>query len=179
MKKWIAFVVVVVLAVFAYAAAGPHLTVRAIGDAVRAQDAAALARQVDFPALRSSFKAQLSDRIARETGIDAQSNPLAALGLAIVNGLASGAVDAMITPTALGALIEGRKVWDRASGVPMRDSDAARAKPRPKPFANASYRYESVSCFTATVIDEQGRPIVFVLTRHGLNWTLSDIRLPM
>jgi hypothetical protein len=29
------------------------------------------------------------------------------------------------------------------------------------------------------VHDDSGRPLVFVLTRDGLRWKLSDIRLPM
>jgi hypothetical protein len=44
---------------------------------------------------------------------------------------------------------------------------------------DAQYRYESLSRFTATVHDDQGRPVVFVMTRHRLRWRLSDIRLPL
>lgn len=180
MKKWIAAIVILVAALLAYIAAGPYLTVRAIGNAVRAQDAGALSRQVDFPALRSSVKAQLADRIAREAGIGASSNPFAAFGMAIASGVAGGAVEALVTPSGLAALAEGRKVWDRASGVPMQGSaDAAAAAPKPRPLSAAVTRYESTSRFTATVADDEGRPIVFVLTRSGLTWRLTDVRLPL
>ncbi|MEE7561224.1 hypothetical protein HH299_17155, partial [Xanthomonas sp. Kuri4-2] len=43
----------------------------------------------------------------------------------------------------------------------------------------AEHRYESSSRFTATVRTAGGDPIVFVLTRDGLRWRLSDIRLPL
>ena len=33
--------------------------------------------------------------------------------------------------------------------------------------------------FTATVQDGDGDPIVFVITRQGLRWRLTDIRLPL
>ena len=46
------------------------------------------------------------------------------------------------------------------------------------PLRDAEHRYESPSRFTATVIDEDGDPLVFVLTRDGITWKLSDIRLP-
>jgi len=177
MKKWLWLVAAVVIALIAYTAAGPYLTVHAIRDALKTDDAAALSRQVDFPALRSSLKAQFGDRIAREAGVQATDNPFAAFGLTIANGLAGGVVEAMVTPAGLGAMMEGRKVWDRASGVPMPSRDQPDV--RPQPLQGAGYRYESLSRFTATVHDEQGRPVVFVMTRRGLSWKLSDIRLPL
>jgi hypothetical protein len=179
MKKWIWLVAAVVVALLAWTAAGPYMTVHAIRDAIEARDSAALARQVDFPALRGSLKAQLGDRIAREAGAQAQDNPFAAFGLVVANGLAGGLVDAMVTPAGLGAMMEGRKVWDRATGLPPPGSDAARASPRERPLHDAEYRFESLSRFTATVQDDQGRPVVFVMTRSGLRWRLSDIRLPL
>jgi hypothetical protein len=177
MKKWLWLVAAVMIALVAYTAAGPYLTVRAIRSAVKAQDAEALAEQVDFPALRGSFKVQVADRLARETGIDARSGPFAALGLSLANGLVGGMVDAMATPRGLGAIMEGSKVWDRATNVsPPTDEDAP---PRAEPLHDARYRYESPSRFTATVQDQRGRPVVLVMTRHGLRWKLSDIRLPL
>ena len=177
MKKWLWLTAAVLIALVAYTAAGPYLTVNAIRDAVKTQDAGALSRQVDFPALRSSLKAQVGDRLAREMGAQAQDNPFAAFGLTVASGLAGGLVDAMVTPAGLGAMMEGRKVWDRASGVPIPSRDQPDV--RPQPLQGASYRYESLSRFTATVHDEQDRPIVFVMTRRGLSWKLSDIRLPL
>lgn len=176
MKKWLWLAAAVLVALVAYTVAGPWLTVNAIRSAVQDQDARALSRQVDFPAVRSSIKAQLRDRLARASGARAQGNPFAALGMGIASGMIGGAVDAMVTPTGLGAIMEGRKVWDRASGLPPpTDSDAVA---RPRPFADAVYRYESPARFTVTASDEDGQPLVFVLTRRGLVWRLSDIRLP-
>jgi len=174
MKKWIALLLVVLLALGAYVAAGPYLTVRAIRAAVQAQDAASLAEQVDFPALRSSLKAQLNDRMVRAAGPDAQANPFAAFGLSIAGGVIGGVVDGMVTPLGLGALMEGRKVYRRFDDGLSGDTSAAAAEP----LHDARYRYESPSRFTATIADADGDPLVFVITRDGLQWRLSDIRLP-
>src|SRR3546814_15245268 len=76
-------------------------------------------------------------------------------------------------------MMEGRRTWDRASGTPPPSSDEARDPSAPRPLQDAQYRYESLSRFTATVHDDQGRPVVFVMTRRGLDWKLSDIRLPL
>jgi Protein of unknown function (DUF2939) len=179
MKKWLWLAAALALVLLGWTAIGPYRTVNAIRDAAQARDAAAMARQVDFPALRSSLKAQLADHLLRKNGAPSPDNPLAIFGLGIANGLVGGLVDTMVTPTGLGAMMEGRKVWDRASGLPPPTGNEARDALAPRPLQDAEYRYESLSRFTATVRDEQGRPVVFVMTRHGLDWKLSDIRLPL
>lgn len=177
MKKTIWLLVALLAILLAYAAAGPYLTINAIREAVKTEDTRALARQVDFPELRRSLKVQLSDRLVREAGADVQSNVFGAFGLRMATGLVGGAVDAMVTPIGLGAMMEGRKVWNRGAGIapPSRSDTTGQSEP----LRNAVQRYESPSRFTATVQDDSGRPVVFVLTRKGLRWKLSDIRLPL
>jgi hypothetical protein len=175
MKKWLALVAVALLALLAYVAVGPYRTVHAIGDAIERQDAAALSKQVDFPALRSSLKAQLTDRIVRGAGDEVQASAMGAIGLSIAGGLVGGVVDTMVTPLGLGAIMEGRKVGRRFTDT---FSPAPAGTPARKPFEDAVYRYESASRFTATFDSIDRQPVVFVLTRDGLRWRLSDIRLP-
>ncbi|MBJ7574070.1 DUF2939 domain-containing protein [Luteimonas sp. MC1828] len=175
-SRWIILVCVVLAALLAWVASGPYRTIAAIRDAVKTEDAGALARQVDFPALRASLKLQLQDRIVREAGAGMQADPFGAFGLRIATGLAGGLVDAMVTPAGLGALMEGRKTWNRASGIapPSRRDTTGQSEPLPDP----RHRFESPSRFTATVAGADGNDVVFVLTRQGLQWKLSDIRLP-
>lgn len=182
MKKWIWIVAAALAALLAYVATGPYRTVDAIREAVKAEDPRALAKQVDFPALRGSLKAQLGDRLVREAGPEAQSSPFGAFGLRIANGLVGGLVDAMVTPVGLAAIMEGRRTWRRVDGfgaLPSSPSSAPADAESRGPLHGAEYRYESPSRFTATVQDDSGRPIVFVITRDGLRWKLSDIRLPL
>lgn len=185
MKKWLVLAVILLLTLATYVAAGPYLTVRAIRSAVVAQDAAALSRQIDFPALRTSLKAQINDRMVRRAGADMQASPLGAFGMTIAGAVAGSTVDAMVTPMGLGAMVQGRILWQRlddglSSMHPssMDPSISAASTPAPEPLHDPLYRYESTSRFTATVRDGNGRPVVYVLTRHGLQWQLSDIRLP-
>lgn len=204
-KHWPWFMLAtLLLALLAYVAAGPYLAVRGIRGAVERNDAVALARHVDFPALRSSVKAQLGDRLVRSVGLQTQSGLLGAVGLRLAGGLVDGAVEVLVTPTGLAALMEGRKVWsllgeglglpewaDRSATdprVPRPVEDAAAgasattaAEPSPgreSPFKDARYRYESASRFTATVPYDGGGEVVFVFSRKLLRWRLSDIRLP-
>src|SRR3546814_946941 len=111
MKKWLWLGVAVLAALPAWTAAGPYRTVNAIRDAAQARDAQAMAEQVDFPALRSSLKAQLGDRLLREVGTPSPDNPFAAFGLSIAGGLVGGMVDVLVTPAGLGAMMEGRRTW--------------------------------------------------------------------
>ncbi|MBD7986663.1 DUF2939 domain-containing protein [Luteimonas sp. Sa2BVA3] len=171
---WIA--ALVLLALLAWTASGPWRAVAGIREAVQAGDARALARHVDFPALRASLRPQVQDRIVRAAGVDAQSGAFAAFGLTVATGLAGGLVDAMVTPTGLAAIMEGRKVWERAANVPPPSRAGTSAAPEPVPAPRL--RFESFSRASATVSLDDGDELVLVLTRHGLQWRLSDIRLP-
>lgn len=174
-RAWIALLLVALLALFAHVASGPWRTVQGIREAVIAQDARALSRHVDFPALRTSLRAQLTDHMVRQAGVDAQSGLFGALKLRIASGLVDAAVETMVTPLGLGAVMEGRKVWTHV----IRDSVGGPPPPATEPLPEPEYRIQSPSRVTATVADEQGRPVVFVLTRQGLRWRLSDVRLPL
>lgn len=179
MKKWIAVLIVAVLALIGYVAAGPFLTVNAIRDAVESKNTAKLSKNVDFPALRGNLKLQVDDYIVRQAGPDVQANPFGALAVTIASGMAGGMVETMATPAGIGAIMQGRSVWHRVSGQGIRRDDAYSTAPPTNPLNDAQYRYESPSRFTATVLSDDGEPVVFVLTRKGLRWKVSDIRLPL
>ena len=78
----------------------------------------------------------------------------------------------------IAAVLQGRATWKRAVGETVGGDTYAPAVPA-EPLKQAEHRYESLSRFTATVQDDDGDPVVFVLTRQGLRWRLTDIRLPL
>lgn len=166
------FVLLLVLQV----ATGPYRTLAAIRNAIVEDDARALAAQVDFPPLRASLKAQLQDRLARSHG--AEDGLLGIFARGVAGAAADGAVEVMVTPLGLGALMQGRRMWSGARDA-FDPPPAPVGTAPPAPLADPEHRFESTSRFTATVPDQDGRPVVFVLTRSGLRWKLSDIRLPV
>ena len=172
-RAWGVLLAVLLLALLGYVAAGPYLTVRAIRVALQANDATALADNVDLPALRSSLKAQLEDRLARRVDPELPSSLLGNIGLSMASDVIDGAVNAMVTPLGVGALMQGRVLWSRFDGVA-----AGSGLPGSPPLQDVRYRYESPSRFTATTRTSSGAPVVLVLTRHGLRWRLSDLQLP-
>ena len=177
MKKWIALTVVLLLALGAYVVAGPYLAINGIRTALIEQDTGRLERHVDFPALRVSIKAQMEDKLARRTG-GMQSNLAGAFALSIANNFVGSGVDAMVTPLGIGALLQGRSLWKKSIGETVDGDSYSKAVPV-DPLKQAVRRYESPSRFTATVLDEDGKPMVFVFKRNGLRWKLADIRLPI
>lgn len=158
-------------------ATGPYRTLAAIRAAIVANDAAALAEQVDFPALRASLKAQLEDRLARRFGEPSSRSLFGIVAVGVAGAAADGAVEVMVTPLGLGALMQGRDMW-RGARDAFDPPAQVPGDPRAVPLRDPEHRFESTSRFTATVQDRDGRPVVFVLTRAGLDWKLSDIRLP-
>ena len=184
MKKWIALALAAVLLVLAWVAAGPYMTIRAIQQAVQAQDAGELAEQVDFPALRASLKAQMVDALIRQAGPEVQTNAFGAIALTMATGVVNGLVDGMVNPAGLSAVMQGQRLWKHSKESFERPPLDAQGEPLPaavpkKPLEDAKLRYESTARFTATILDDQGKPVVFVLRRDGLRWRLADIRLPL
>ena len=178
MKKWIAALVLIAVLLVGWIAAGPFMTVHAIRTAVKEGNTGELSKHVDFAALRLSLKAQVDDYLVRRAGPQVQSSLLGAIGLSMASGVAGTAVDAIATPMGIGAVLEGRNMLKRFDPrEPRRDAYAPVAPA--DPLKQLSYRFESPSRFTATVANADGDPVVFVLTRDGLSWRVTDVRLPL
>ncbi|MET0655807.1 MAG: DUF2939 domain-containing protein [Pseudoxanthomonas sp.] len=178
MKKWIALVVVLLIALGGYVAAGPYLAINGIRTALAEQDTGKLEKHVDFPALRVSIKAQMEDALARKAGSGVGSNLFGAFALSVAGNVIGTGVDAMVTPLGIGALLQGRSMWKQSTGQTVNGDTYGETVPA-DPLKTATHKYESPSRFTATVLDEDGDPVVFVFKRNGLTWKLADIRLPL
>lgn len=180
MKKtllWLA-PLLVLLALAGYVIAGPYLAIRGIGQAIEHQDMAQLERHVDFPALRVNLKAQLDDYLVRQAGPELQSSLLGAFALQLAGGLGGSAVDTLVTAPGIAALLQGRTLWKRANGRTVGGDTWAATEPD-RPLQDAHGRFESTRRFTATVQTAAGTPVVFVLSRDGLRWKLTNIVLPL
>ncbi|MBD9537746.1 DUF2939 domain-containing protein [Stenotrophomonas sp. STM01] len=179
MKKWILpAVILVALALAGYVIGGPYLAIHGISRAIEERDTGRLQRHVDFPALRVNLKAQLSDYMVRKAGPDAQSNLFGAVLLGVASNVTGAGVDTMVTPIGVAALLQGDSLWKRAIGNTANGDTWGPPAPA-KPLANTQGHYESLSRFTATTRLEDGREVVFVLSRQGLRWRLTNIQLPL
>ncbi|MCD0280357.1 DUF2939 domain-containing protein [Xanthomonas melonis] len=177
-KRWWLLPLATVVLLAGYVIAGPYLAIRGISQAIAERDAARLERYVDFPSLRVNLKAQLDDYLVRQAGSGLQSSLFGGFALQLASGIGGAGVDTLVTPLGIGAVLQGHHVWNRVTGDTVSADTYAAAAPA-RPLQDASQRFESTRRFTATTQTAAGAPVVFVLTRQGLRWRLTDIRLPL
>ncbi|KAF1015629.1 MAG: hypothetical protein GAK31_01104 [Stenotrophomonas maltophilia] len=113
MKKLIAVLILLLLAASAWWFGGPYLTVHGLSTAIEERDSARLARYVDFPRVRSSLHAQLNDYLVRQAGPDIAGSPFGALLYGLGDQLGGAAVDTLVTPMGIGAMLQGHVLWKR------------------------------------------------------------------
>ncbi|WP_323118149.1 DUF2939 domain-containing protein [Burkholderia alba] len=96
-----------VIAAILYAYASPYLALKRLKQAVDARDAQAISAYVDFPALRTSLKQQVTEELMRRIDAQQRDNPLSIIGALIGSALIGPLVDAYATPDGVAALISG------------------------------------------------------------------------
>ncbi len=178
MKSWVkGLLALALVAVAAAYLAMPVLTVRALVRAAETGDEAALERLVDFPAFRESLKEQLTARLMTEMREDprADDSVLGGLGMLFGPMLVDGAVDALVNPQAIAAMVETAEAPDPAD-------PATPAEPRGDDGdIRKSYGYRDLNTFVLglTDPDRPDEPLKLLLKRYGLfGWKLAGVELP-
>ncbi|MGL6071692.1 DUF2939 domain-containing protein [Craterilacuibacter sp.] len=170
------------LAVTALAGAGwfyytPYLVVQGMQQAAQQQDSAALSGYIDYPALKTSLKAELRARMLPQTGKD---TPFAALGIALADPVINSMVDGLVSQQGLSLLLQGKgqlKRLDSPKGAANSEEPSAPSPDADKP-SDSSMGYEGFNRFVIQT-GEAGAANSFVLQRKGLaSWQLVEIRLP-
>ncbi len=134
---------------------------------------------VDFPRVRSSLRAQLNDYLVRQAGPDLAASPWGTLLYGLGNQLGGAAVDTLVTPIGIGALLQGHVLWKRGrnelqGGDPFGPTEPAR------PLKNAKHRFEALDRFVIDVERAPGEPpLKVVLEPQGLRWKVVDLQLEM
>ncbi len=179
MKSRRLYGVVALVAVLVAAALyfGPHWTVYRMRKAIESRDATALSRQVDFPALKESVKAQLMAKMGglmNSSGL--KDNPLAGVGQMIGTGLINQTVDALVTPAGVMLLMQQGKF--SVPGTP--GTPGAAPPPASKESSNAPrYAIDYLDFSTVEIRARDGSPGKFVLRREGVFfWKLAAVELP-
>ncbi|ABC78003.1 DUF2939 domain-containing protein [Syntrophus aciditrophicus] len=174
MKKaaWIIIVLLIVIA--GYVAAGPFLTAYSIRTALVEQDSEKLSDNIDFPALRQNVKDQFRAIMMKKASTELQDNPFAAIATGFAAKMADGVVDTVITPSGLASLME--KKTSKSGHESESDSTSSKKEDL---FKNARYSYDSFSKFSVWVPNDKGEELRFVLKREGFSWKLVNIVIPV
>lgn len=166
--------IAVVVAIAAYWWWSPHIVVHQMREAALRHDAEAIDAHVDYPALRESFRAQLSSSMTRKMG-DPRDNPLSALGNMIGMAVAGPLVDALVQPATLAAALRSGELDPSRPAA----SGASEAK---HDDVTWTYDRDGIDVVIARPHrrgeSTDAHPIAFVFVRHGFaDWKLSEVRL--
>ena len=186
-RKAVGRLAIAVVALFLVAYfASPLLTVRGLIDAAERGDEAKLDRLVDFPAFRQSLKDEMNARLIAEMRSDlgGRDSALRGLGMMLAPTLLSGAVDALVTPQAVAAMVRTAEAPD------AKDVARNRIDPTPEPAAETDrkesqvrrrYSYRGLNSF-AVSLTRRDRPeerLDLLLERRGVfSWKLAGVDLP-
>jgi len=176
MKKFVAFVLVLLLALAAWWFSGPYLTVHGLAQAIEQRDTTQLERYVDFPGVRLSLRAQVSDYMVRQAGADVAGSPFGALLYGLGDQLGGAAVDTVITPMGIGALLQGHALYKRRRNE-LQGNDSWGPTQPAQPLQQAKGRFERLDRFVVDLDRGPGQPpLQVVLEPQGLRWQVVDLR---
>lgn len=176
MKKIAIAVVLVLLAVVAYAAITPYRVMQSMQTAIKAKDADTLNSHIDFDALRTNIKAQYFAAPASTSGVSSDLADQLAQGVAkrIVQHVQNTAVDVLVRPATVTAILHGQDVPELqpiigATVIPL-DTH--------KPLANSRTSYDSLGQFSIwSNHHSSGKQVRIVLERQGLQWKVTNVKI--
>ena len=170
-------VILVVLAAISFFAA-PGVAFFALRSAAESNDAAGLARLIDYGAVRQSLRPQLDGNPAATAPAPSfMEDPIGAVRRQIEQASAAPApdVDAYLTPGALAGLTrgEGRYASQRAASPQPSPDATTTGGPMPRPV------YWGMNRARMRVADEGGSETTFTFERRGaFEWKLVHVGLP-
>lgn len=159
-RWWIVLAAVALIAIGGWLWASPYWTVSTLKQAADARDLATISAHVDYPAVRTSLKGQLRDRVIRPRS----GSAIEALGAQLVQRFSEPLVDTLVTPEGLQAVFERRPTDDtaRPKRIVLRADDMR-------------MRRTGLTSFVLQRGDDGGA-LVFRL--EGIGWKLTEVQLP-
>lgn len=160
----------------------PYWSLYRLGEALEVGNESALKRYVDWPAVRSGLKEDLSGILSRETGqAIASGNGEAALGgvlaSAIGNALLEPLLAVLVTPEGLAAIIrEGRA--RKSSALPDRRTDPTTSADNVLWDRLSFAFFTGPATFEAVLETDSGEEVVCEMQLNGMHWQLTRLRLP-
>lgn len=171
---------VALAAVVLFAAAwglAPIFTGQALIRAAKAGDARKLEQLVDFPALRTSLKDELSKELIARMGRDPRvaASGLGGLGMMLAPMILSGAIDTAVTPEVLAQMVTTAEAPDPTRAAPSEPADERSDKD-----IHQAWGYRDLNHFAVTLTDRDhpDQHLALILERRGLfRWQLAAIDL--
>lgn len=179
MKKIIISIGLIAIVLVGYVAAGPFITMYKMKSAAENHQVGKLAQTIDFPRLRANLKNQINDKLTKESTSLTGSKKLAVLAAGLITDQAADkVVNQLVTPIAIGRLMDGLSAGKEILKEPQESSDK---QPQTEPFKRTRWTYDSTDSFSIWVKSRKDDAIElrFILEREGLDWKLTNIILPL
>ena len=183
MRRWLTLAGVLVALAAAAFLGSPYWTVWRLSQALKAGDAREVVALTDFPAVRENLKPQLAawlrGRMERDRG--KHRGWLQSLELSMAPALLAGAVDLVVTPETLTAMLRSGRPPDL--GKTVQPPEIVTGGPRePAPTRAVRLGYEGgLDLFHADIVSRThpDRTVKVKLVRRGvLRWRVESVVLP-
>ncbi len=162
MRRWlIALLALAVVVGAGWAIGSPYFVLWQMKKAAEARDLASLSSHIDYPAVRSSLKAQLANEVS--------DRKASLFGVLVASGIADAAVDTAVTP-------EGMRLIFAAAPLASSVEPEPQSQPLRLKADEMAYRRTGWDRFSLVRRDGSGAGLDFAL--HGLSWQLVAVRIP-
>ena len=179
MKKTLALLVVLAVLLAGWWFSGPYLAVHGLSRAIERRDVSQLDRYVDFPRVRASLRAQLNDHLLRRAGPDIAAGPFGALLHGLGDQLGGAALDTLLTPLGIGAMLQGHLLWQRGRNELQGESIHAPVEPA-RPLQDAHHRFGRLDRLVLEIArGPDPAPPQGGLEPQGLRWRVVDVQLAL
>ena len=176
MKKFLPWLVglLVIFAIYLYAS--PYLVLNNIKNAAEQGDADKLSGYIDFPSVKQSMKDQVKAVMVKELASSKEQNGFEALGTMLGAAMIDPLIDGLVTPDGVALMLQGQKL----------DFDLNNDTPEDKPKSkneDIDYKagYLSFNRFKVQVIDadDPNESIDVIMHRDWLSWKVTRINFSL
>ena len=176
MKKFLPWLVglLVIFAIYLYAS--PYLVLNNIKNAAEQGDADKLSGYIDFPSVKQSMKDQVKAAMVKELASSKEQDGFEALGTMLGAAMIDPLIDGLVTPDGVALMLQGQKL----------DFDLNNDTPEDKPKAkneDIDYKagYLSFNRFKVQIIDanDPNESIDVIMHRDWLSWKVTRINFSL
>jgi len=176
LKKFLPWLVglLVIFAIYLYAS--PYLVLNSIKNAAQQGDADKLSGYIDFPSVKQSMKDQVKAAMVEELAASDEQDGFEALGTMLAAAMIDPLIDGLVTPDGVALMLQGQKL----------DFDLNNDKPEDKlevKNEDIDYKagYLSFNRFKVQIIDadDPNESLDVIMHRDWLSWKVTRINFSL
>ena len=176
MKKFLPWLVGLVVIFLIYFYASPYIVLNNIKKAAEQGDADKLSGYIDFPSVKQSMKDQVKAAMVEELASSKEQDGFEALGTMLATAMIDPLIDGLVTPDGVALMLQGQKL----------DFDLNNYTPEDKPKAkneDVDYKagYLSFNRFKVQIIDvnDTDESLDVIMHRDWLSWKVTRINFSL